>query len=111
MFKQKLFQEKCSTSSAARAKELEEKNFMEAPKQFEKLLEEISESEGNSSTGLKAKSMLQEFRKRHKVCLLKKSLYGLRQAGRSWYCKLNKTLKNYGTILTASDPSLFRIGT
>jgi hypothetical protein len=54
--------------------------------------------------------MLQEFRKGDKVCLLKKSLYGLRQAGRSWYCKLNKTLKNYGAIPTASDPCLFRIG-
>jgi hypothetical protein len=54
--------------------------------------------------------MLQEFRKRDKVCLLKKSLYGLRQAGRSWYSKLNKTLKNYGAIPTASDPCLFRIG-
>jgi hypothetical protein len=54
--------------------------------------------------------MLQEFRKGDKVCLLKKSLYGLRQAGRSWYCKLNKTLKNYGAKPTASDPCLFRIG-
>jgi hypothetical protein len=90
--------------------ELEEEIFMEAPKGLEKFLGEISESEGNSSTGLKAKRMLQEFRKGDKVCLLKKSLYGLRQAGRSWYCKLNKTLKNYGAIPTASDPCLFRIG-
>ncbi|KAJ3635178.1 hypothetical protein MTP99_008105 [Tenebrio molitor] len=90
--------------------ELEEEIFMEAPKGLEKFLGEISESEGNSSTGLKAKRMLQEFRKGDKVCLLKKSLYGLRQAGRSWYCKLNKTLKNYGPIPTASDTCLFRIG-
>jgi hypothetical protein len=30
----------------------------------------------------------------------------LRQAGSSWYCKLNKTLKNNGAIPTASDPCL-----
>jgi hypothetical protein len=54
--------------------------------------------------------MLQKFRKKDKVCLLKKSLYGLRQAGRSWYSKLNKTLKNYGAIPSASDPCFFRIG-
>jgi hypothetical protein len=55
--------------------EWEEEIFMEAPKGLEKFLGEISESEGNSSTGLKSKRMLQEFRKGDKVCLLKKSLY------------------------------------
>ncbi|CAA0841034.1 cysteine-rich RLK (RECEPTOR-like protein kinase) 8, partial [Striga hermonthica] len=41
------------------------------------------------------------------VCLLKKSLYGLRQASRSWYLKLGGILCSLGFKTSKSDTSLF----
>ncbi|XP_074314529.1 uncharacterized protein LOC141649747 [Silene latifolia] len=44
-----------------------------------------------------------------KVCRLRKSLYGLRQAPRCWYAKLASALRNYGFKQCALDHSLFSI--
>ncbi|XP_074276256.1 uncharacterized protein LOC141600007 [Silene latifolia] len=45
--------------------------------------------------------------KEGKVCRLKKSLYGLRQAPRCWFAKLTTALKDYGFQQSHSDYSLF----
>ncbi|KAJ3704067.1 hypothetical protein LUZ61_007772 [Rhynchospora tenuis] len=42
-----------------------------------------------------------------KVCRLKKSLYGLRQAPRMWFSKLTAALENYGFAQSRADYSLF----
>ncbi|WCJ23129.1 Retrovirus-related Pol polyprotein from transposon RE2 [Euphorbia peplus] len=44
-----------------------------------------------------------------KVCRLKKSLYGLRQAPRCWFGKLVKALKTFGFTQSYSDYSLFTL--
>ena len=91
--------------------DLKESIFMETPKNLKKILTNIVISEDDITIKNKAKYMLNQLDKGDKVCSLKKSLYGLRQAGRSWYSKLNDTLKKLGATPSQADPCLFQIGT
>lgn len=45
----------------------------------------------------------------NKVCRLRKSLYGLRQAPRCWFAKLSEALKKFGFTQCLSDYSLFTL--
>ena len=44
-----------------------------------------------------------------KVCLLQKSLYGLRQAGRRWFERLRESLCQMGLGVSEADPCLFHL--
>lgn len=89
--------------------ELEEEIFMKSPKYLSQLLE-IIQTEEDNEVDSKARQMLKELCEGSKVCLLNKSLYGLRQAGRSWHAKLDSELKAFGAKPTNADPYLYQIG-
>lgn len=65
--------------------EFEEVIHTKPPKFFTEMLEVLVEEERDPNITGKAKKMLNELKKGDKVCLLKKSLYSLRQAGRQWH--------------------------
>lgn len=89
--------------------ELRERIFMEPPTQLKSILRAITEEETEDvDFRLKAAKMLSELEEGDKVCLLKKSLYGLRQAGRQWHSRLNEALTKNGFTATNGDPCLYR---
>lgn len=88
--------------------ELQEKVFMEVPKYTMEALEDIIELEGtNTDVGRKASRMINELQKGNKVCLLKKALYGLRQAGRCWNSKIDEVLIKFGARKSTADPCIY----
>lgn len=87
--------------------ELEEQIFMEIPKYTERILEEIVISEKKGKIADKAASILRELRSKDKVCLLRKALYGLRQAERRWHVRLRYELEKFGLKQSTADPCVF----
>jgi hypothetical protein len=90
--------------------EIDEEIFMEPPTDFEQILRQIIRRESNRSIKLRAEQILRQLRSGSKVWRLKKSLYGLKQAGRSWYEKLSSTLEEIRAVPTSSDPCFFHLG-
>jgi len=43
----------------------------------------------------------------HLVCMLKKALYGLKEAPRSWYVKIDSLFLDKGFVRRKSDPNLY----
>lgn len=93
--------------------EIEEKIYMQKPQNLEKFLLKIivTESENTDrNTFLRAKEMLNDLRKNtksEKVCLLKKAIYGLKQAGRQWFAKLDRKLKELCFKQSHADPCIY----
>lgn len=88
---------------------LREEVYMETPKKLKEILETIiRSSERDKEILRKCKMMLKELESGNKVCLLKKALYGLRQAGRAWNEKLNSVLKTLGANPTNADPCVYQ---
>ena len=43
-----------------------------------------------------------------KVCKLKRSIYGLKQASRSWNMHFDKVIKTYGFIRNEEEPCIYK---
>lgn len=90
---------------------LEEKVHMEVPKYTAEALKNVIMTEPtNSDVKRKCTSMIDELDKSDRVCLLKKALYGLRQAGRCWNTRINKELLNFGAKKSTADPCVYSKG-
>lgn len=90
--------------------ELQEEIFMEPPKLLRDILVAIVRSEKELDVRSKAEHMITKLDQGDKVCLLKKSLYGLRQAGRQWHAKLREALLDFGATPSNGDPCLYYKG-
>ena len=90
--------------------DLDEEIFMELPEFLEEIMQQVVQS-GMTSRRIKdkVKKMLDQIRTGDMVCRLKKSLYRLRQAARSWNNKISKAIKEYGGIPADADPCIFRV--
>lgn len=87
---------------------LEEDIFMEKPEMLEEILKEIIRRDGkNSVSGKKAMEMLHDVEHGNNVCLLKKALYGLRQAWRQWHKRLDTVIRKLGLKPTNADPCVY----
>lgn len=84
--------------------------YMLPPQNLDEILQDVINSEKQSHVGILGRKMLSDLRKGKKVCLLKKSLYGLPQAGRNWYEELADKLIKLGATPSKGDPCLFHIG-
>ena len=43
-----------------------------------------------------------------KVCRLQRSIYGLKQASRSWNMHFNKVIKTYGFVKNGEEPCIYK---
>lgn len=92
--------------------EIEEEVYMEIPENLRKHLQNIVVKESSKEDKEifdKASKMLEDLRKpkNEKVCLLNKAIYGLKQAGRQWFKKLDFKLKEIGFKASNSDPCIY----
>lgn len=101
----------CDVTTAYLNGTLKETVHMEIPEYTSEVLQRIISTEPDSSKiRAKAKDMLKEIKYKDKVCLLRKALYGLRQAGRSWHERLSHEMNRSGLIRSSSDPCIFFSG-
>ncbi|CAB3245035.1 unnamed protein product [Arctia plantaginis] len=96
---------------------LEEEVFMEIPDQRSDVLKRVLAKRkiGSQKAIITEVNILQTAKRWNKgldecvdsVCLLKKSLYGLRQSGLQWYKRLSKLLIDIGFEALLQDPCVF----
>lgn len=96
---------------------LEEEVFMEIPDQLYEVLDKVLANQkiGTQRKNIRDKKIIETAKRWSKVldecdnsvCLLKKSLYGLRQSGLQWHRELVRKLMSIGFEATQQDPCVF----
>jgi len=81
---------------------------MKVPKYTREVLKVLIQAETTDSViGGTANKMLRELESGDKICLLRKALYDLRQAGRCWNTRLNQILLRSGARPSIADPYVY----
>ncbi|KAG6461296.1 hypothetical protein O3G_MSEX012541 [Manduca sexta] len=87
---------------------LDEEVYMQIPKILEEsLITLIQKENANSTVRKRAEKMLVDLEAGGNACLLKRSLYGLKQAGRQWYIRLDEKLRRMNFKPTINEPCLY----
>lgn len=90
---------------------LDEDVYMEVPKLFQEMVPAIIRKEslraGHVDPDGTAWKMLQKMEQDNQVCLLRKFIYGLKQAGRQWYRRLDAELRLLGLVPLHSDVCVY----
>lgn len=90
--------------------DIDEDIYMKTPKDLETYLEKIIDDK-NTEKEVKEKAikMVQDLKSSNgrAACKLNKAVYGLKQSGRQWYLKLDKTLKEMGFKPSSTDPCTY----
>lgn len=90
---------------------LEERVYIEAPKDIHEGLENLIQAESrNSEIRKKGAKMLADLKNEDKVFHLSKAIYGLGEAGRCWHNELSKALLAFGTRRSSADPCVYYQG-
>lgn len=87
---------------------LDEDIFMTLPNFLEEMLPRILQSKDlKNDSEERIMKMLQDIRQRDMVLKVKRSLYGLKQAGRQWHKKLDEVMRSLGLKPLESDPCVY----
>lgn len=81
--------------------------YMSKPPLLHEMLQRMIKEKPNTSISAKAKKMMSDIKGDDQVCRLNRAIYGLKQAGRQWYNRLNEVLQSIGLKPTRSDPCMF----
>ena len=87
--------------------DIDQETYMELPEEFEQTLNTIALRETDPEIQKRSLGMLRQLRKGNQVCKLKRAIYGLKQAGRQWHCKLSEVLLTAGFSPTNCDACIF----
>ena len=90
--------------------DLDEEIFMEVPQLYQDILEELideAKGQGDDQLRVKADKELQAIKTGNKVCMLKKAIYGVKQAGRQWNKKFDGELRHIGLIPSDNEPCCY----
>lgn len=86
---------------------IKEEIFMEVPQHTKEILEFIMQRKCTSPKFITDAKKTLGLLAQDRVCRMKKSLYGLKQAGRCWYERLDAELTKFGAKPGAGDQSVY----